>query len=73
MYRKGVLPAAGSPTATLLRLHISHNTYSNIVCSTHLMNNTLYICLCVAIKYFVQISLPLCDGRCVQGLDTNSP
>ena len=73
MYRKGVLPAAGSPTATLLRLHISHNTCSNIVCSTHLMNNTLYICLCVAIKYFVQISLPLCDGRCVQGLDTNSP
>ena len=73
MYKKGVLPAAGSPTATLLRLHISHNTCSNIVCSTHLMNNTLYICLCVAIKYFVQISLPLCDGRCVQGLDTNSP
>ena len=73
MYKKGVLPAAGSPTATLLRLHISYNTCSNIVCSTHLMNNTLYICLCVAIKYFVQISLPLCDGRCVQGLDTNSP
>ena len=30
MYRKGVLPAAGSPTATLLRLHISHSAYSNI-------------------------------------------
>ena len=73
LVQKRVLPAAGSPTATLLRLHISHNTCSNIVCSTHLMNNTLYICLCVAIKYFVQISLPLCDGRCVQGLDTNSP
>jgi len=29
--KKGVLPAAGSPTATLLRLHISHNTYSNIL------------------------------------------
>ena len=29
MYEKGVLPAAGSPTATLLRLHISHNIYSH--------------------------------------------
>ena len=27
--QKGVLPAAGSPTATLLRLHISHNIYSH--------------------------------------------
>ena len=32
MYKKGVIPAAGSPTATLLRLHISHNTYSKIQC-----------------------------------------
>ena len=31
MYEKGVLPAAGSPTATLLRLHISHSTYSNVL------------------------------------------
>jgi len=32
MYKKGVIPAAGSPTATLLRLHISHSTYSKIAC-----------------------------------------
>ena len=31
MYKKGVLPAAGSPTATLLQLHISHSTYSNVL------------------------------------------
>ena len=28
---KGGDPATGSPTATLLRLHISHSTYSNIL------------------------------------------
>jgi len=41
MYRKGVLPDAGSPTATLLRLHISHSTYSNVLNKQRQKKNVL--------------------------------
>ena len=70
---KRVLPAAGSPTATLLRLHISHNTYSAILkiyilCITKLYIEYIYPynTLCKSRSHYV-------TGRCVQGLDTNSP
>jgi len=39
----------------------------------YILSITKYTYVYIPIQYFVQISLPLCDGRCVQGLDTNSP
>ena len=58
---KGGDPAAGSPTATLLRLHPSHESQSGERTpkgyATHFFCNPL----------------PWCDGRCVQGPGTYSP
>ena len=58
---KGGDPAAGSPTATLLRLHPSHESQSGERTpegyATHFLCNPL----------------PWCDGRCVQGPGTYSP
>jgi hypothetical protein len=77
---KGVSPATGSPTATLLRLHISYNTCSKteVKKRTHPCEHLIFLCSRSFVRpshslLFVQIPLPLCDGRCVQGSDTNSP
>src|SRR5476649_618860 len=54
-------PATGSPTATLLRLHPSHESYRG--------KRTP----CGYSTYFWYNPLPWCDGRCVQGPGTYSP
>jgi hypothetical protein len=58
----GILSAAGSPTATLLRLHPSQRLYRNSVSP-----------LKVKIHSFRHFRFPGCDGRCVQGPGTISP
>ena len=58
---KGGDPAAGSPTATLLRLHPSHWPYRG-----RLAPFGYRAC-------FGWSQLPWCDGRCVQGPGTYSP
>ena len=58
---KGGDPAAGSPTATLLRLHPSHETYRG--------ERTPY----GYPTHFWHLPLPWCDGRCVQDPGTYSP
>ena len=58
---KGGDPAAGSPTATLLRLHPSHEAYRGKRAP------------CGYPTYFWYPPLPWCDGRCVQDPGTYSP
>ena len=58
---KGGDPAAGSPTATLLRLHPSHRSLLR------------RLPLKSWVTDFWSKRLPWCDGRCVQGLGTYSP
>jgi hypothetical protein len=59
--QKGGDPAAGSPTATLLRLSPSHRSYRG-----HLRP-------CGSVDDFGYSRLPWLDGRCVQGSGTHSP
>jgi len=58
---KGGDPAAGSPTATLLRLHPSHQHRLGRLLPEGWRN------------VFCRYQLPWCDGRCVQGPGTYSP
>ena len=58
---KGGDPAAGSPTATLLRLHPNHQT------------DRWRLPPCGRLNDFRSIQLSWCDGRCVQGPGTYSP
>ena len=58
---KGGDPAAGSPTATLLRLHPNHRT------------DRWRLPPCGRLNDFRSIQLSWCDGRCVQGPGTYSP
>ena len=58
---KGGDPAAGSPTATLLRLHPNHRT------------DRWRLPPCGWLNDFRSIQLSWCDGRCVQGPGTYSP
>src|SRR6266702_5610283 len=58
---KGGDPAAPSDTATLLRLHPSHDSYRGKRLP------------CGWATYFWQKPLPWCDGRCVQDPGTYSP
>ena len=59
--KKGGDPAAGSPTATLLRLHPNHRT------------DRWRLPPCGWLNDFRSIQLSWCDGRCVQGPGTYSP
>src|SRR5690606_41894985 len=61
IFRSGGDPAAGSPTATLLRLHPSHLPHRGQRPP------------CGLTAYFWCNKLPWCDGRCVQGPGTYSP
>ena len=56
------LSAAGSPTATLLRLHPSQRLYRNSASPLRVKNDSF--------RYF---RFPGCDGRCVQDSGTISP
>ena len=58
---KGGDPAAGSPTATLLRLHPSR------------LSHLRQLPPCGWVTDFGCYKLPWCDGRCVQGPGTYSP
>ena len=58
---KGGDPAPGSPRATLLRLHPSHEPQSGKRAPEGYAT------------YFFCSPLPWCDGRCVQGPGTYSP
>src|SRR5436305_6708702 len=60
--QKGGDPAAGSPTATLLRLHPNHQPYLGRLPP-----------LRVGSSDFWYNGLSWCDGRCVQGPGTYSP
>jgi hypothetical protein len=59
---KGGDPAAGSPTATLLRLHPNHCPYLRYPPPFQ-----------VSLGNFGYKQLSWCDGRCVQGPRTYSP
>src|SRR6516162_2201132 len=59
--QKGGDPAAGSPTATLLRLHPSYRSLLGTLPP------------CGWRRHFWSKRLPWCDGRCVQGPGTYSP
>ena len=59
--QKGGDPAAGSPTATLLRLSPSHRSYRRRLPPEGWVSD------------FGHYQLPWLDGRCVQGSGTHSP
>ena len=74
LLRKGYIPAAGSPTATLLRLHLNYFPDRE---NPQKRNGSMTITRdCIdsnPMDRFGQRKFSGCDGRYVQGLGTNSP